>query len=103
MAEWARYQRRLEYELCRFQKIRLDVSPSFEWDPQQAAWDARSLSCIRHVSTTGQLPHLNVTDPAEFANARWLGRQLRHLEVGTLLPDRADRLKELLETFKDEL
>jgi hypothetical protein len=99
LAEWARYQRRLEDDLCNFQRIRLDVSPAFEWDPQQAAWDAHSFACIHRATTTGQLPHLNSTDLVEFTNARWLGRQLRQLRMGTLLPDRAARINEMLKRF----
>ena len=102
MGEWARYQRRLEDELCSFQKTRLDVSPAFEWDPQQASWDARSYECIRHALTAGQLPLLNSADLGEFANARWLGRQIRQLQLGTLLPGRAARLNELLERFRGD-
>jgi hypothetical protein len=96
LGEWARYQRRFEDNLCRYQEIRLDVSPAFVWDPHHAGWQQNVEACIRHVQESGQLPFLNAADPIEFALARWLGRQLRHLKTGTLLPERAAKLSELL-------
>lgn len=102
LGEWARYQRRFEDGLSRYQEIRLDISPAFAWDPHHQSWQQNFDSCTRHVSETGQLPYLNAADPSEFALARWLGRQLRQLQTGTLLPDRADKLPELL-TMKNRL
>ncbi|WBM79880.1 hypothetical protein KIV56_17190 [Cryobacterium breve] len=96
LGEWARYQRRYADTLTSFQKIRLDVSPAFNWDPLDSVWQARLADCVRHVRDTGRLPYLNGADPAEFALARWLGRQLRQLQTGTLRTDRAVRLTELL-------
>jgi hypothetical protein len=99
MGEWARYQRRLGEELCNFQRARLDVSGAFEWDPQEAAWDAQLNECIRLAARSGRLPILSSADPVEFASARWLGRQLQQLQSGTLLPNRADRIRDLLNMF----
>lgn len=99
MGEWARYQRRRGDQLCSFQRARLEVSPAFQWDPQEAAWDDQLMECIQHATRSGRLPILNSADPVEFASARWLGRQLRQLKTGTLLPNRAKRIKDLLSTF----
>ncbi|WBM79840.1 hypothetical protein KIV56_16980 [Cryobacterium breve] len=96
LGEWARYQRRYADTLTGFQKIRLDVSPAFDWDPLDGLWEARIADCVRHVQDKGRLPYLNGTDRGEFALARWLGRQLRQLQMGTLRTDRAVRLTELL-------
>ena len=89
LGQWGRYQRRFEENLCRYQEIRLDVSPAFRWDPHEEAWQARLDACIRHRQITGRLPYLKSNDPVEFALARWLGRQLRQLQRGTQLPIRA--------------
>jgi hypothetical protein len=96
LAEWARYQRRYQDNLCGYQLLRLDVSPSFQWDPQEAAWKSHFEACLRHRRLTGTLPYLNSSDTVEFTRARWLGRQLRQLKTGTLRPDRAQLLAELL-------
>jgi hypothetical protein len=103
MGEWARYQRRTEDELCTFQKARLDRSAAFEWDPQEAGWEAQLAACILHAKSTGRLPFLNSADPIEFASARWLGRQLRQLQAATLRPNRAIRIKGLLKWGADHL
>ena len=99
MGEWARYQRRRGEHLCSFQKARLEMSPAFQWDPQEAAWDAQFNACVKHATRCGRLPILNSADPVEFASARWLGRQLRQLKLGTLRLGRAERIRELLNTF----
>lgn len=96
LGEWARYQRRTEERLCAFQVIRLDVSPSFRWDPQETRWTHSWEACARHLRKTGSLPRLNSVDAAEFALARWLGRQLRLRRIGMLLPERADRLDRMV-------
>ncbi|PPL18639.1 hypothetical protein [Microterricola pindariensis] len=97
MAEWARYQRRFSDTLCRYQQIRLDLSPVFQWDPHQAAWQMRLHECKLHRVRTGGLPYLNQDDPHEFALARWLGRQFRQLQYGTLSAGRALALSRLLD------
>jgi hypothetical protein len=96
LGEWGRYQRRFEDNLCRYQKIRLDISPAFSWDPLEHEWQQSLGKCIRHVLETGRLPYLNAADPAEFALARWLGRQLRQMQAGTLPESRRVRLAALL-------
>lgn len=58
MGEWARYQRRVEERLY--------------------------LYCTRHFEVTGMLTRLNSNSQTEFALARWLARQLRHYQRGTL-------------------
>ncbi|MBC7596681.1 MAG: helicase associated domain-containing protein [Kineosporiaceae bacterium] len=98
LGEWARYQRRTEPLLARYQVLRLDVSPSFAWDPQQRAWISNFDACHRYLRKTGTLPYLNSAAPEQFALARWLGRQLRHQQAGTLAPDRAA----LLQSFLDD-
>jgi hypothetical protein len=96
LGEWGRYQRRFEDNLCRYQKIRLDISPAFSWDPLEHEWQLSLGKCIRHVQEMGRLPYLNAADPAEFALARWLGRQLRQLQAGTLPESRTAHLAALL-------
>ena len=96
LGEWARYQRRFEPELSVYQRLRLDASPAFDWDPQEAGWQRKLDECFAHVARTGQLPILASTDPDQFALARWLGRQLRHLQAGSIGPNRAAALTQLL-------
>ena len=96
MGEWARYQRRLEDRLCLYQRIRLDLSPAFVWDPHEAAWQANWDACTRHFAVTGVLPRLNSNDQIEFALARWLARQLRHYQTGTLPKPRRALMATLL-------
>jgi hypothetical protein len=96
MGEWARHQRRFDDRLSSFQKIRLDISPAFEWDPLESVWQAHLAECGQHVRTTGRLPYLNAADPAEFALGRWLGRQFRQLQTRTLPDSRAAQLTVLL-------
>ena len=96
LGQWGRYQRRFEDNLCRYQEIRLDVSPAFRWDPHEEAWQARIDACIKHRQTTGRLPYLNSSDAIEFGHARWLARQIRQLQYGTQPPTRAVRLETFL-------
>lgn len=97
LAEWARYQRQFQDTLCLYQRVRLDLSPAFAWDPQQAAWQANWTRCARHLAATGGLPRLNADDPVEFVLARWLGRQLGQYQNGTLPTTRRVLLVRLLE------
>ena len=94
--EWARRQRRYERNLTRYQAIRLDISPSFRWDPHEEAWQSRLDECIQHRIATGRIPYLNLADAAEFGLARWLGRQMRLLQYGSQPASRAARLKAFL-------
>jgi len=96
MGEWARYQRRTKTQLSTYQLIRLDISPSFQWDPQHSTWISNLQACERHRRATGSLPRLNSKDPEEFALARWLGRQFLALRMGTLPRQRADQLHAVL-------
>jgi hypothetical protein len=96
LGEWARYQRRFEDALNSYQRIRLDVSPAFVWDIHDNAWRLNLEACAEHLYTTGNLPTLNGADPVEFRLARWLGRQLRQLQTGTLAPQRVLPLRALL-------
>lgn len=97
LGEWARYQRRFPEALTSYQRIRLDVSPAFDWDPLERVWQAQLAACLRHLRDHGRLPHLNGSERAEFILARWLGRQLRQLQTGTLRKDRAILLTHLLD------
>lgn len=94
--EWARRQRRYERNLNRYQAIRLDISPSFLWDPHEEAWQSRLDECVQHRIATGGIPYLNLADAAEFGLARWLGRQMRLLQYGAQPASRAARLKTFL-------
>jgi len=96
LGEWARYQRRFERELAAFQRERLDRSPAFVWDPNEASWDKALNEAIRIVVSQGRLPYLNGADRTEFALARWLGRQLRLRKVGALSARRETLLDALL-------
>jgi len=96
LGEWARYQRRFEDGLTLFQKVRLDVSPAFSWDPWGQRWEQNYAMCARIITETGVLPRLVADDQTEFASARWLNRQLRLLKTGALTATRADRLRALL-------
>ena len=96
MGEWARYQRRFDEKLCRYQVIRLDVSPAFVWDPQEHLWQQNFAACVAHFRMTGRMPFLNGSDQSEFACARWLGRQLRQMQTGSLQASRATQIAELL-------
>ena len=95
LGEWSRYQRRTKL-LVRYQVIRLAVSPSFSWDPQESAWIANYDACARHKRMNGSLPRLTSADRDEFVLARWLGRQLRQLQSGTMPEGRAVLLPSLL-------
>ena len=97
---WATYQRRFESGLCQYQKIRLDISPAFDWDPHESDWQDTLDSCIEDVEKNGRLPDLNPADPEEFARARWFRRQLRHLQTGTLSRRRTERIAALLKLAK---
>ena len=94
--EWARRQRRYEQNLTRYQLIRLDISPSFRWDPHEEAWQSRLDACIHHRMAAGRIPYLNLADAAEFGLARWLRRQMRLLQYGAQPASRANRLKAFL-------
>ncbi|MBC7597308.1 MAG: helicase associated domain-containing protein [Kineosporiaceae bacterium] len=96
LGEWARRQRRTEHRLSRYQILRLEVSPSFAWDPRERAWINNYDACHRHLRKTGTLPYLAGASPEQFALARWLGRQLHALKDGTLPPDRAALLQGLI-------
>lgn len=96
LAEWARYQRRFEQRLNAYQRARLEVSPAFEWDPRMVHWQRRLVACHEHRRLTGDLPRLDSSDAAEFALARWLGRQLGRLQRGELGPAQAAQLNALL-------
>ena len=96
LGEWARHQRRFDDRLTAYQRIRLDVSPAFEWDPHESRWRINLAASIQHVQTNGRLPRLTSADPAEFALGRWLGRQLRQLKSRTLSRDRAAHISALL-------
>lgn len=96
LGEWARYQRRFEGVLTGFQRARLDVSPAFQWDILESEWMRRADTIEAHIVAHGQLPALTKEDKDEFALARWLGRQLRYNQTGTLAPSRASRLSQLL-------
>lgn len=96
LGEWARYQRRFEDRLNAYQRARLDVSPAFAWDIRASAWHRSLQACLVHRARAGELPRLNGSDGEEFRLARWLGRQLRELQLGRLDATRANQLKELL-------
>ena len=96
LGEWGRYQRRFRTELSLYQRIRLDVSPAFEWDPQEAGWQRNLIACSAHLQKTGLLPTLDSSDPAQFALARWLARQLHLLQTGVIAPNRAAGIALLL-------
>jgi hypothetical protein len=96
LAEWARYQRRFESHLSDFQRVRLDLSPAFEWDPVSSAWARRFAECSTQINELHRLPYLNSADTQEFALARWLNRQLRRQLTGTLSPHQSAALAELI-------
>jgi hypothetical protein len=101
LGEWGRYQRRFEEKLCRYQVIRLDLSPAFAWDPQDHVWQGNFDACTHHYRATGRLPFLNGSDLIEFALARWLGRQLRQMQDGVLEKSRAVQLAVILALRRD--
>jgi hypothetical protein len=72
------------------------VSLAFDWDPLDHLWLAKFTACVSFFEETGLLPRLNATDAAEFAMARWLGRQLHRLQNGRLTKERTDALNQLL-------
>jgi hypothetical protein len=94
--EWARYQRRFAEKLCRYQTIRLDLSPTFKWDPHEHLRQTNFAACVRHVQALGRLPYLKGADKVEFALARWFGRQVRQLQTGTQPAGRAAQLVRLV-------
>jgi hypothetical protein len=96
LGEWGRYQRRFKSDLSTYQRIRLDVSPAFDWDPQEAGWWRQQNACVAHVKRTGLLPTLDPTDLEQFALARWLSRQLRLIQSGTIAPKRGAAIRRLL-------
>lgn len=100
LGEWARYQRRFQETLCRYQEIRLDVSPAFDWDPHEAAWERTLLACQDHLARTGNLPVLASGDPRQFALARWLNRQLRLRQEERLSALKWQQVADLLEQAK---
>jgi hypothetical protein len=98
LAEWARYQRRFESHLSDFQRVRLDLSPVFEWNPFGSAWARRFSECRIQINELHRLPYLNSADTQEFALARWLNRQLRRQLTGTLSPHQSAALAELIKS-----
>ena len=94
--EWARYQRRFHNRLSEFQKIRLNLSPAFQWDPVEAAWMVHLDECRLHYAAVQRLPFLNGSDPVELHLARWLNYQLRQKRSGQLAPARAAALERFL-------
>ena len=96
LGEWARYQRRFEDGLCAYQRARLDVSPHFAWDIGDAVWKKRYDSCVTFRVLHARLPLLTNRDNDEFVLARWLGRQLKARQLGTLPPERSVRIDRLL-------
>ena len=98
LAEWARYQRRFESHLSDFQRVRLDLSPAFEWDPVGSAWARRFAECSIQINELHRLPYLNSADTQEFGLARWLNRQLRRQLTGTLSPHQSAALAELIKS-----
>jgi len=95
LGEWARYQRRFEDGLCAYQRARLDVSPHFVWDIGESAWKHQFDACVRFRLSNRRLPALTSQDDDEFALARWLGRQLKALQLGLLRSDRSSRIEQL--------
>ncbi|WP_409046900.1 hypothetical protein AB2L57_09260 [Microbacterium sp. HA-8] len=55
-----------------------------------------SATCVRFFERTCVVPRLNASDGAEFALARWLGRQLHRLRIGSLEQNRAEAINWLL-------
>ena len=98
LAEWARYQRRFDSHLSDFQRVRLDLSPAFEWDPVGSAWARRFSECRIQINELHRLPYLNSADRQEFGLARWLNRQLRRQLTGTLSPHQSAALAELIKS-----
>ncbi len=94
--EWARYQRRFEVELCAYQRARLDLSPAFEWDPLDSAWERNLHNCETYFVKLGRLPILTTADRDEFRAARWLGRQLEARRIGGMTADRAGSIDRLM-------
>jgi hypothetical protein len=89
LGEWAGYQRRMQDRLTRFQRIRLDISTAFEWEPHDSHWRARLAEYRAHLDCTGRQPYFNSQDPCEFRLARWVARQLHLMHSGTLRSERA--------------
>jgi len=98
LAGWARYQRRFPGRLSRFQFLRLEVSPSFRWDPQEAMWFDTLAECNQFLGATARLPRLHQANPTEKRLARWLSRQLRYRRSGTLSQTRAAAIDLLLQS-----
>lgn len=96
LGEWARYQRRFEDHLTVYQRARLEVSPAFAWDLRGESWERNLTACHAHRQRTGGLPRLNGNDRDEYALARWLGRQMRRLQLGQLDRPRLEQLQALL-------
>lgn len=96
LGEWCRYQRRHWASLTAFQRARLDVSPAFAWDIREQAWQERADEIDAFIGARGRRPMLRAADAEEFVLARWMARQLAHLQRGTLPPSRAARMDELL-------
>jgi hypothetical protein len=82
--------------LCEYQRIRLDISPAFDWDIHEGDWQTNLDGYIGHFQSLGRRPYLNKFDPIEFERARWFGRQLLHLKNGTLSESRAIRISAIL-------
>jgi len=98
LAGWARYQRRFPGRLSRFQLARLEVSPAFRWDPQEAAWFETLAECNQFLGAAGRLPRLHQANPVEKRLARWLNRQLRYQRSGTLPQKRTAAIDLLLQS-----
>jgi len=96
LGEWARYQRRFQDGLCRYQVLRLDVSPAFVWDMQGDRWDQNYERCLQVISRIGELPQLTSGDAEQFVSARWLNRQLRLIQSGLLAERRSALIAKLL-------
>lgn len=103
LGEWAARQRRFEHGLTTYQRVRLDVSPAFDWDPWDAQWQRNLTACGDLLSRSGRLPALSAESRSEHALARWLGRQLRANQSRRLAPSRQKALAELLARSRSDI
>lgn len=86
IVSWVDYQRVLrKHSKLDPDRIERLTNVGLVWDAHQAAWDARFEQLVRHMR--------DGTKPRDYASyVKWEHRQRREHRLGTLHPDRVDRL-----------
>ncbi len=81
---FARYQRRNQSDLCRYQQELLECLPHFDWSPLDSAWDQNLERYECFIAVANRRPSRRSPDEQEQRLAIWLRNQLDRQRHGTL-------------------